>query len=279
MEPITLAIIAGIGVAALGLKPRKTDELPPAIVVGGAGSDFTALDRVTTSRTKVTVSGSQDARVLIAEARQRGNVLTVEEMTAARLIASEHGSGSPQEQAVFVDAELNRCARKGISLTAHLTAKTGIYGRQGNHDGVRRPAATRLNPTERHLAIAKHVLSGQVRGISKGAERFFDPRAQLNTHRAYKAGTGSIIASCHPRGTLKAWSYDLPSCSHGKRNRCCDGTGMPELGAQPGSRPERWVGPIAGVDALRVMAMAPSSYGSEHDKIYLQADALIASLE
>lgn len=265
-------------------------------IVAGSGSASASSARptprslggVTSSREKLTTSGSQDARTLIDEARRRfpNRQISVEQMTAARLIASEHGSGNAASQACIVDAELNRAARRKVSLLSHLTAATGIYGRQGNHDGVRRPAATRQNPTVRHLEIAQAVLDGDARGISRGAERFFDPQVQNGTHRRYKAAriageSARIIASCSALGTLKAWSFDLPSC---KPSRCCTdladqaGFGMPPKNGKPGRSPDSWVGVIAGVDPRRLALMKPSKYGAEHTRLYNQLKSIIEQM-
>lgn len=273
------ALLLGLGLLGAGIVGLASGS---AAASPGSSAPVVGLGNITTSKRLVTTSSSQDARVLIEQARARGFELTVEEMTAARLISSEHGSGSVQEMALFVFSELNRARAKGISLTASLTAKTAIYGRQGRHDGVNRPAATRKNPTARHLEVAKAVLQGTVADFSKGATRFFDPIAQRNTHRRYMKEGTLPFATCHPRGTLKKWSYALGSCpgdqtQSGKSQACCK-DGMPNSDAKRGSRPLAWIGDVAGVNALRVMAMGPSEYGSTHDEIYLRADALIATI-
>jgi hypothetical protein len=273
-----------LGIGLLGILGGKAGAASASSRVATPRS----LGSVTDSRAKLTTSGSQDARVLIAEARARfpARTISVEQMTAARLIASEHGSGNASTQACIVDAELNRAARRGLSLLSHLTGATGIYGRQGNHGGVRRPAATRQNPTLRHLEIAQAVLDGDARGISRGAERFFDPRVQNGTHRRYKAARlagekARIIASCSALGTLKAWSYDLPEC---EPSRCCTdlddmaGFGKPPADGKRGRSPDAWVGHIAGVDPTRLALMKPSKYGAAHDRAYNELKAIIESM-
>lgn len=217
--------------------------------------------------TPLTSGAGLHAASLLVEAQRVDPKVTLDELTGARLISSEHGSGSPAEMACIIDAELNRAARKQKTLTDHLTGGTGIYGPQGG----RRPAATRRNATLKHLAAARMVLTGGERGISKNAERFFDPRAQDRLHGKYKAGaTGGRVYSCRALGTLKAWSYDLPECGP---HRCC-ADGMPPK-KDSGPKPEKWTGPIQGVDAYRLMLFAPSEYGARHDAIYEAAQRVI----
>lgn len=282
------ALYIGVGLLGVGLLGLVAGKENPVEASNRPDPTPRSLSDVTSSREKLTVSQSQDARVLIAEARERhpSREISVEEMTAARLIASEHGSANAATAACIVDAELNRAERKGKSLLSHLTAGTAIYGRQGRHGGITRPAATRQNPTLKHLEIAQAVLGGDARGISRGAERFFDPKAQLATHRTYRAAKergerARIIASCHPLGTLKAWSYNLPKCGP---NRCCSDLerasefGMPDPTAQRGPRPESWVGPIPGVNPEKLMLMRPSRYNAEHDRLYNAARRIIEEL-
>lgn len=224
------------------------------------------------SRKQLTRGSQLDAQVLLPLARRAVPTLTLREHTAARLIASERSSGTVQDWACIVDAEVNRAARKGKTLTQHLTGGTGIYGPQGG----KRPASTRQHANHQHLAAARAVLHGDARGIARGAERFFDPHQQDKLHRAFKRrrllGLSGKIHSCAALGTLKAWSYDLPECGE-TGNRCCK-NGLPP-DATPGPRPDSWVGPIPGVDAYRLMLMAPSSYGPEHDERHRQAAAII----
>lgn len=221
-------------------------------------------------RTLITRGALLEVEPLFEMARAFDESITLDEYSAGRLIASERSKGTPEESACFVDAELNRANRRGVSLTQHLTGGTGSYGSQGG----RRKAATLRNPTVRHLVAARAVLSGTARGISQGAERFFDPRAQDRLHRAYRAGrTPGRVHSCCAQGTLKAWSYDLPKAGP---YRCGD-DGMPPSDAEAGSRPMAWVGPISGVDAWRVMLFRPSSYGAKHDAIYEAASRIISA--
>lgn len=222
-------------------------------------------------RTLLTRSSSLAPARLLAEAQKVDAEVTLDELTAARLCASEHGRGSPAELACIVDAELNRAASEGKSLTEHLTDEAGYYGPQDKS----RPASTRQNANLRHLAAARAVLGtgsdGELRGIALGARRFFDPKAQDASHRAWSTGLSKRVHSCSALGILAAWSYDRPGCKGGRR--CC-GDGMPPS-SPDGQHPESWVGPIEGVDAYILMLLRPSSYGPQHDALYQQAAALI----
>jgi hypothetical protein len=214
----------------------------------------------------LTRSASLDPTYLLAEARGSDRDVTLDELTAARLVASEHGRGTPIEMACVVDAELNRATAAGKTLTRHA-APTGQYGRQ---EGVR-PASTRLNPTLRHLTVARCVLRGQLRGVARGAHRFWNPLQQERSYRDFKAGKVDHPHSCSALGLLRAWSFDLRPCRKGRR--CCD-DGQPPVG-NPGPNTEGWVGPIGGVDAMRLMLMKPMKVGDDHTRAFESARDLI----
>lgn len=208
---------------------------------------------------------------LLEQARQVDPSITEDELTAARLAASEHYRGSPQELACFVDVELTRARERGLTLTEHL-APSGRYGPQGGP----RTAATRGNASTRHLAAARAVLGGAAQGIARGATRFFDPRAQDRLHRAWKRGSGHVH-SCRAEGTLKAWCFDVPHCERtAERTRRCCADGMPPAGRQGGRSLLEWVGAIPGVDAYRVLLLRPSTGGIAHRQRYESARRLIA---
>lgn len=226
-------------------------------------------DAIKAPRSLLTRGSALSSAVLLQQARRRDPNVTLDELSATRLIASELGSGSPQEWAVIVDAELNRAEKKGKTLTDHLTGGTGMYGPQG---GIR-SAATRRNGSLQHLAAARAVLSGDARGISRGAVRFFDPRAQDKLHRRFKRGkTGDRVFSCQALGTLKAWAFDLPQCKAGRR--CC-ADGLPTVAAKPGRNPQEWIGPVPGVDAFRLMAFRDAELGDSHSASHAAAAAVI----
>lgn len=206
--------------------------------------------------------------ILLVEARRVDAEVDRDEYTAARLCASEFADGSPAELACIVDTEASRARRKKLTLTAHLTGGTGLYGPQGG----KRPASTARNPTLRHLVAARAVLQRDLEGIAKGAVRFFDPKAQELLYRRYVAGKSEHKHTCSALGLLRAWSFDLPPCNgHG---RCC-GDGEPPVG-NPGAHTEAWVGPIAGVDAYHLMLMAPLPVGPAHQAAFDAARAVIA---
>lgn len=203
----------------------------------------------------------ESADRLLEQARKFDASITVDELTGARLAASEHHRGSFAELACIVDAELNRAERRGMSLYQSLTHE-GTFGKQGS----KRRASTRQDPKLRHLWAARAVLSGKARGISQGAERFFDPKAMDAMHTKYKAwlesgrkGKQPPAVSCDALTLLEAWSFDL---GRQGSSRC------PPDRSKPGSHPQAWVGPIPGVDAVRLMLMKPLPTGPEHTAQY-----------
>lgn len=198
---------------------------------------------------------------LLAQARKHIPDMTLDELTGARLAASEHGSGNATELACIIDSEQNRAARRGQSLYASLTRGHG-FGKQGK----KRPASTRRDPAIRHFLISRTVTSGDARGISREAIRFYDPyilNRQNGKYRRWLArgrvGDKPAIVSCDALTLLEAWSFD-----YGKKggNRC------PPDRSRPGRHPLAWVGPIPGVDPIRLFLMKPMPIGPEHQRIY-----------
>ncbi len=200
---------------------------------------------------------NESAAELVGQARVLIPDLTLDEYTAARLVASEHGSGSMIEMAAIIDAELNHAERRGRNLFESLTWKNS-FGKQGS----RRRASTRLDPYEIHVKVARDVLSGDRRGISQGATQFFDPRVQLAMAAEGKA--------CAPLVILERWSFDFPwLVEAGKRKGC-------ELDRRKqGKGLMEWVGEIGGIDPTRLMLLRPALPGPEHVKRYLAAKELI----
>jgi hypothetical protein len=203
---------------------------------------------------------------LLAEARRaaRDESITLDELAGARLAASEYGGGTPIELAAIVDAELNRAQAAGRSLFESLTRGAG-FGRQGQ--GSKRPASTRLDPEFRHLWAARAVLVGFARGISRGAVAFFNPGVMDRLHSATKAGRTTIPTSCDALDLLELWSFDRP--------RLTDSKACPFDRTKVGRSTHAWVGPIAGVDAWRLMLLAPMATGPEHLGAYVAARQVI----
>ena len=210
----------------------------------------------------------QGAMELLQQAIRHDAEVDLDELTGARLAASEHSSGSFTELACIVDTEVNRAERKGQNLFASLTHEAK-FGKQGG----KRPASTRLDPRMRHLLAARAVIRGKARGISRGATRFFDPEAMEVMHRRYRrwvlagrTGKKPAVVSCDALSLLEAWSFD-----YGKRgkSRC------PPDRSRTGRHPLAWVGPIPGVDPLRLMLMTPMAIGAEHTRQYQVARDLL----
>ena len=206
----------------------------------------------------------QSPEALLEQARAFDPVVTLDELTGARLAASEHGSGSSTELACIVDSELNRAEKSDKTLFASATRGHG-FGKQGRE----RPASTRRDPTMRHLLASRSVLSGEARGVARGAVRFFDPVAMERLHAKYRRwveggrkGDKPAIVSCDALTLLEAWSFDYRKKSG---NRC------PPDRSKSGRHTLAWVADIPGVDPLRLFLMAPVAVGSFHQSRYEQA--------
>jgi hypothetical protein len=231
--------------------------------------------RINTSHEKDWIV-QEPATVLLTQARRFDPDVTMDELTGARLAASEHGSGTFTELACIVDSELNRAERDKRSLFESLTVG-GKFGRQGRAKDGNRPAATRKDPTMRHLLAARAVLSGKVRGVSRGAIRFFDPKDADKQHRTYKEwdaggrkGKKVPIVSCGALDLLEAWSFD-----YGKKGRKKGGNRCPPDRSRKGKHTQAWIGPIDGVDPFRLMLMIPMQPGPEHQRRYEAARELL----
>lgn len=217
----------------------------------------------------LTHSASVDPATLLAEAKQHDPAVTLDELAGARLCASEFGNGSPAELACIVDTARAQAQKLGQTLIRHAIG--GKPGAEFGPQGGERPASTRLSPTMRHLAAARAVLSGELSGIARGAVRFFSPKSQDRSNRAYVAGEIKTKHTCTALGILRAWSFDLPPCHRG--SRCCD-DGLPPA-AKPGPFLLGWVGPIAGVDARRLLLLRPMAPGADHQAAYEAARVTI----
>ena len=267
-----LCSVAGVGALIYAARHRREQSrkqpqgstTPSKPITEPAGSE--SNQRINRSSHDDNGTVTQTVDELLAQARRYDPAVTRDELTGARLAASEHGSGSFTELAAIVDTELNRAERKGMSLFDSLTHE-GTFGRQGRD----RPASTRRDPRMRHLLAARAVLSGKARGVSRGATRFFDPAAMERMHRRYrqwvrdgKQGKKPPSVSCDAMGVLEAWSFDLGR-DRATGNRC------PPDRTRKGKRTMMWVGEIDGVDPLRLMLMAPAPLGKEHTRRYAAA--------
>ncbi len=221
--------------------------------------------RLTVSRMDRAGNVLEPPAELLAQARKRFPTLTLTEYTAARLAMSEWGRGPDVALQCIIDAELNRAEARGISLTEHLTS-ANTYGRQGAKKGLgrKRKAATSADPYLRHLAAARAVLAGGARGISQGARIFFDPVTQMDQHKKWLAGE-TDRRHCPPEVILARWSYNL-DWNH-QAGHC-------HLKKSRHSRPTlEWVGPIDGIDPLRLMLLRPAT--EHHREQYVAARALL----
>lgn len=194
-----------------------------------------------------------------------GQVVELEAYSLARVIASEHSSGSWAELLCIGDADLNRARAEGRSIVDHITGGSGLYGSQGSAGaGARkRPVSSARDPHVRHLRAARLLLSGEARGWARGARRYFDPKAQLALW-----GTKSQ-SYMHPLDILDRWTYNRAVKANGRDD---EGRRTVELGpARAGG--EEWVGPIANVDAWELMLFRPAT--DAQDRQYQLAEAII----
>ena len=206
----------------------------------------------------------QSADELLEQAREHVSQITLAELTGARLTASEHGRGNFTEKACIVDSELNRAEQNGRTLFHSLTRGLG-FGKQGG----KRVASTRQDPTMHDLLAARAVLSGQVRGVSLGSVRFFDPHILEKQHQKYrrwldndKRGEEPARVSCDALTLLETWCFDYAKKGP---TRC------PPDRSRTGRHTLAWVGPITGVDHLRLFLMKPMAIGPEHRRQYESA--------
>ena len=105
--------------------------------------------------------------------------LDLETYSLARAIASEHGN-DPTAICIAVAHVILNSARETHRTVVDRIVPTsgkwaGLYARQ-RADG--RYVATMNDPHERHVQIARAVLTGAVADPTGGATHFFSPRAQ-----------------------------------------------------------------------------------------------------
>jgi hypothetical protein len=182
--------------------------------------------------------------MLLHQARQFDPGITLDELAAARWLASEHPGSSFTEQAAIIDVALNRADKSGKSLFESVT-RDGTFGPR---EAGKRPVSTSQDPSMSHVLAARAVLSGKSRGIARGATYVFSPEKTdaLNGAFAQWAANGRQGEEPHSSGGalahLDAWSF----CT----------------GQDTGSH--AWVGAISGIDPWRVMLMRPRAIGFWH---------------
>jgi hypothetical protein len=223
------------------------------------------LDEIASAPTGPTYGSLAAARALVED-------LGEDEYALARVIASEYASGSPVELCAIGDADINKAAAEHRDLVDHITGGSMVYGSQGSDagGGRKRPVSSARAPGPRHVRAALALLRGgffqrlfafgvpPARGIARGARRYFDPRAQLSSHRT-NPGT-----HCHPLTILERWTFALPWGA----TRC-------SLGTTRGRDQEEWIGPLDGVNAYELMLMRPA--GRQQQALYESARRVIES--
>lgn len=185
--------------------------------------------------------------------------LTLDEYALARVVASEHGRGTPTEMGCIADASVNHAA--GAPLFAHVTAGRGFGAQEG------RPMSTRLPPGPRHIEAARAVLrrsffgalSPALQGVARSARRYISPRSQQGS---FSEGSSK---HCPALVILERWTY---AKEWANRSRC-------ELSATRGRGQLEWVGPIPGVDPWTLMLFRPATLAQ--DALYADARRVIES--
>jgi hypothetical protein len=278
--PVTpVATLATPAPLVLTRPPPSTTTTPPAIEIGIGQGPKTPLPqpkhpklRQRINRSSETATVRESPPSLLVQALRFDPRTTLDELTGARLAASEHGSGSFTELACIVDSELNRAKRRGKSLFDSLT-HNGTFGSQG----LTRRASTKRDPLMRHLLAARAVLSGPARGVSRGAVQFFDPRDMNRLNARYLAwvaggrvGKRPSIVTCDALGLLEAWSF-----AHPPKDK--EGPRCPVDRSRMGSYTLAWVGPIPGVNPWRLMLMERMKPGPKHTRRYEAAREFLMS--
>jgi spore germination cell wall hydrolase CwlJ-like protein len=168
MESKTMPLLL-IGGAAVVAAVALTGG-PPALRQAMTGKGK-RMGRVTVTKAPAGPDGlvAADPNAL---AKQAGTSLDV--YALARMIASEHPSGTNAVKVAVACVVLNYARKRGVSVSALLLAPQGRFGRQN----VGKYAATGNDPTAEEIEIARRVLSGGVLDPTGGAVQFDSPRAQ-----------------------------------------------------------------------------------------------------
>ena len=111
--------------------------------------------------------------------------------TLSRFLGSEAGSRPLAEKAAIGWTIWNKAGRdpgRLLTLATRVSGQdTGLYGMQGMPDGRNRYASTRQDPTDRDVYVASMIMSGNWSDLSRGADQFYNPSAQLAAHRRWSA--------------------------------------------------------------------------------------------
>jgi hypothetical protein len=119
--------------------------------------------------------------------------LPVDVYSAARVAASEAGTGSEAEKAAVIWVAINQCRHLGKSLTAGVCSGkgAGLYGAQ---NAGSRWISTRLDPTATDVDIAQRVLAGKLPDNTGGARKFLHPATQDALAKKAAKGYGKTAA-------------------------------------------------------------------------------------
>jgi hypothetical protein len=151
-----------------------------------------------------------------AEAKMRslgyGISLSLDEYSLARNIASEIGSGTPEEKVALGESTRNKAGGRPTSLLIYKStiksANRGYYGPIGEGQYGRWSATTR-DPAVDDILIAKFVLSGKSKNFARGAN---DQMGMDLVRKKDASGPqNSVLANARQRDY---WVGPLPGVNH-----------------------------------------------------------------
>ena len=214
--------------------------------------------RVRLSRSTLSAQGGvvEPASALLTQARVYLPAITLEAYALARIIASEFGNGTPEEQLAVAVADARR-ARGGIYI--HAIGSAGTFGRQG----ASRKVATSQDPTLYNAKIAQQAIAGVGVQDFGSAIQYFDAISQLALWQRGDA--------LHPATVLEMWHFNKRPIS---RTKDASGRQVATLGAAAGGGVQ-WIGPRKGVRTNRLMLFEGKASDAVRDARYQSAVAAL----
>jgi len=166
--------------------PRWHSQILAAKAAGGALSlrvpGCTVIDEPSSAELErgvipATIPCSPEAMRQVAETKLAAaglrRSLPMAVYALARNVASEAGSGSPEEKIAIAEAALHRARAAHESLLEQMLRDGRYFGRQrGSNPAV----ATSRDPSFDDIVAAELVLSGTTENFSRGATHYFGPQ-------------------------------------------------------------------------------------------------------
>ena len=223
----------------------------------------TAADtRVVLSRSRIdadTGDVSPPASLLLEQAREVVPGITLDAYALARVVASEFGNGTYQEQLAIAVADVRRSKS---NVYVHAIGAAGVFGRQGS----RRKIATSQDPTRAHALVAQQALAGVGREDFGSATQYFDAVSQLALWNQGRA--------LHPHTVLTMWTFNRRPITPEKRDE--KNRRVPDLGPAAATGGMQWIGPRAGVRPDRLMLFEAAT--TDRPARYAAAQSALAGL-